>query len=63
MPAGAVHSVQEALDSEMAQAYLTGSGDCRKVQDQRDPLGSSRDAQGVNLALTHIQMVAYATMG
>ncbi len=32
VPAGAVRSVQEALDSEMAQAYLTGSGDCCKLQ-------------------------------
>ena len=32
VPAGAVHSVQEALDSEMAQAYLTGSDDRRKVK-------------------------------
>lgn len=32
VPAGAVHSVQEALNSEMAQTYLTGQGDKRKVK-------------------------------
>ena len=32
VPAGAVHNVQEALDDEMAQAYLTGQGANRKVK-------------------------------
>ena len=32
VPAGAVHNVQEALSSEMAQAYLTGQNDQRKVK-------------------------------
>ena len=32
VPAGAVHSVREALESDMAQAYLTGPGERRKVK-------------------------------
>ena len=32
VPAGAVHTVEEALSSELAQAYLTGQHDQRKVK-------------------------------